>query len=421
MNSLEKKEELLIILACLIFLIGISIVQLQNLGNLNFTVLLQELGLVVIYFITHKVLRRYYPNGDPYLLPLTISLISIGLTMIYRLKPILFLQQLKWTFIGIFVFTLSIYFFRKLNIFANYKYIIGLIGVCLLLSSIIFGTDIGGHRSWVIIGAFRFQPSEFAKIFIVIFLAAYLIEHKVVLGLHTNKLGPLIMPSFRFIAPLIAIWGLAMMMFLLQRDLGSALLFFCIAVLMTYMANNNLSYLCIASLFFFIGSFVSYLFFDHVKVRIDIWRNPWMDPNGQAYQIIQSLFAMGSGKILGTGITYGHPEFIPEVHTDFIFAAIAEELGLLGAVAVILIYMLIIYRGFKISLMCENEIDALIAAGISASIALQIFTIIAGVTKFLPLTGITLPFLSYGGSSMITSFIMIGLLFALSEKRNNIA
>jgi cell division protein FtsW (lipid II flippase) len=421
MNSLEKREELLMMLACLIFLIGISIVQLQNLGEVNFAILLQEIGLVISYLIIHKVIRKYYPNGDPYLLPLVVSLVSIGLTMIYRLKPILFLQQIKWAFVGILVFAFSIYFFRKLNVFANYKYIIGLIGVCLLLSSIIFGTDIGGHRSWVIIGAFRFQPSEFAKVFIIIFLAAYLIEHKVVLGLHTNKLGPFIVPSFRFIAPLIAIWGLAMMMFLLQRDLGSALLFFCIAVLMTYMANNNLSYICIASLFFFLGSFVSYLFFDHVKVRIDIWRNPWVDPNGQAYQIIQSLFAMGSGKILGAGITYGHPEFIPEVHTDFIFAAIAEELGLLGAAAIVLIYMLIIYRGFKISLMCENEIDALIAAGISASIALQIFTIIAGVTKFLPLTGITLPFLSYGGSSMITSFIMIGLLFALSEKRNNIA
>ncbi|MBP2632830.1 MAG: ftsW 2 [Firmicutes bacterium] len=421
MNSLAKKEEVLIMIACLIFLVGISIVQLQNLGKVNFTVLLQEIGLIVSYFIVHKILRRYYPNGDPYLLPLSISLISIGLTMIYRLKPILFLQQLKWAFVGILVFAFSIYFFRKLNIFANYKYIIGLIGVLLLLSSIIFGTDIGGHRSWIIIGSFRFQPSEFAKVFIVIFLAAYLIEHKVVLGLHNDKLGPFAMPSFRFIAPLVAIWGLAMMMFLLQRDLGSALLFFYIAVLMTYIANNNLSYICIASLFFFIGSFVSYLFFDHVKVRIDIWRNPWADPNGQAYQIIQSLFAMGSGKILGTGITYGHPEFIPEVHTDFIFSAIAEELGLLGSIAIVLIYMLIIYRGFKISLMCKNEIDALIAAGISVSIALQIFTIIAGVTKFLPLTGITLPFLSYGGSSMITSFIMMGLLFALSEKRNNIA
>ncbi|WP_110952916.1 FtsW/RodA/SpoVE family cell cycle protein [Anaerosinus massiliensis] len=421
MSNLRENELQLLIIACFIFLFGISIVQLQNLNNLKLFILVEELGFIIACFIIQKLLRVYFPNSDPFLFPSVITLISIGLTMIYRLKPLLFQQQLKWIFIGLFIFSISAFIFRKIHLIFHYKYIIGLIGIGLLLLSILLGTDINGSRSWIIMGPIRFQPSEFAKIFIIIFLATYLIENKVVLGLKNNKFGPIVLPSFRFIAPFITIWSLAMLMFLLQKDLGSALLFFGIAILMTYMANNNLSYIFIAGSFFVIGSTLSYFLFDHVKVRVNIWNNPWADPNGQAYQIVQSLFAITSGGILGTGITYGHPEFIPEVHTDFIFSAIAEELGFVGAIFIILLYVLIIYRGFKISLMCKNEINALIAAGISVSIALQIFIIIAGVTKFLPLTGITLPFLSYGGSSMVSSFIMVGLLFALSEKRNNIA
>lgn len=233
------------------------------------------------------------------------------------------------------------------------------------------------------------------------------------------KIGPLALPPFRFIAPLIVIWGMAMLMFVLQRDLGAALLFFGIAVVMTFMATGNLSYVFFASLFFGGSTVFSYFLFSHVKIRTAIWMNPWLDPNGQAYQIIQSLFCFGSGGIIGTGLSAGHPEFIPEVHTDFIFSAIAEEMGLLGSLAIILVYMLLLYRGFRIALACNHPMNALLAAGLSASLALQIFIILAGVTKLLPLTGITMPFISYGGSSMIANFITIGLLFALSVREND--
>lgn len=407
------------IITSLFFIMGMVIIHLHKKLSFDVNVFFQVAATILSWFIVSEMIRKYRPNGDPYLLPLSIFLTSIGLVMIYRLKSILFLPQLKWEFIGLTVFFFTAVGLKKINRFVSYKYLIGFFGVGLLVASIIFGTDIGGSRSWIILGSIRFQPSEFAKLFIIVFLAAYLVEHQKVLSLPNTKIGLLVLPPFRFIAPLIVIWGMAMLMFVLQRDLGAALLFFGIAVVMTFIATGNLSYVFLASLFFGGSSVLSYYWFSHVKVRIAIWMNPWLDPNGQAYQIIQSLFSFGSGGIVGTGLAAGHPEFIPEVHTDFIFSAIAEELGLLGTIGIILVYILLFYRGFKIALACNHPMNALLAAGLSVSLALQAFIIIAGVTKFLPLTGITMPFISYGGSSMITNFIMIGLLFALSVREND--
>ncbi|QJW47140.1 FtsW/RodA/SpoVE family cell cycle protein [bacterium BFN5] len=300
---------------------------------------------------------------------------------------------------------------------AEYKYICGIFGVLLLLSAILFGVDIGGNKNWVIIGPVRFQPSEFAKLFIVVFLAAYLNERKQLLTLMNNKYGPLTLPPMRFIAPLLIIWGLAMMMFILQRDLGSALLFFGIALLMTYMASGKINYVLIGSFLFLIGAIACYNLYPHVQTRVDIWLNPWSDPNGKAYQIVQSLFALGTGGILGSGLSFGYPNLIPEVHTDFIFSAIGEELGLTGGAAILILYIIMICRAFKAAILADQDFKALVAGGLAAATALQIFIIIGGVTKFLPLTGITLPFISYGGSSMVANFMFLGMLFAISEKR----
>jgi cell division protein FtsW (lipid II flippase) len=410
------KEMSLLAWAVLIFLIGTAILELQK-PALDMAACAKELLFAAGIFVFQIIVRFINKEGDTYLFPLIMALCGIGMVLIYRLAPKLFFMQMQWVVLGVFIFCLSSIFFRRLGDLIHYKYLIGLIGVVLLLSAIIFGTEIGGSKSWIILGPIRFQPSEFAKLCIIFFLGAYLVEHKRVLATTGFKLGPFSVPSFRFIAPLIAIWSLAVLMFLLQRDLGSALLFFGIAVSMTYMANGNLSYVAIAGLFFSLSSVISYFLFSHVRVRVAIWQNPWLDPNGQAYQIVQSLVAIGSGGILGTGLGLGNPDYIPEVHTDFIFAAAAEELGLAGACAIILIYILIVYRGYRISLAAKNEMEMLVAAGITSCMALQVFTIIAGVTKLIPLTGITMPFISYGGSSIVVNFIMAGLLFALSGKR----
>jgi cell division protein FtsW (lipid II flippase) len=187
---------------------------------------------------------------------------------------------------------------------------------------------------------------------------------------------------------------------------------------MTYMVSGKKSYIFLGVVLFLVGSFICYKLYAHIQVRVDIWLNPWADPNGKAYQIVQSLFALGSGGVLGSGLTYGFPTMIPEVHTDFIFAAIGEEMGLLGTGAVMMTYMLLIYRFFRISLAAEFSFSMLVAGGLAAVMALQVFLIIAGVTKFFPLTGITLPFVSYGGSSVVSNFILLGMLFAISETRS---
>jgi cell division protein FtsW (lipid II flippase) len=206
-------------------------------------------------------------------------------------------------------------------------------------------------------------------------------------------------------------------MFVVERDLGSALLFFGMAVLMTYMATGSKTYVFLAMLFIGLAAVISYMAFGHVRVRFDIWLDPWQDPDGMAYQVVQSLFSFGTGGIWGTGFGFGHPGFIPEVHTDFIYAAIAEEWGLVGTLSVLFCYVLLSFRGIGLALQCEQEKELLLAAGCSMLLLLQAFVIIAGVTKFLPLTGITLPFVSYGGSSLVSGFIELGLLLSLSLRR----
>jgi len=254
-------------------------------------------------------------------------------------------------------------------------------------------------------------------LFIVLFLAAYLSERQEVLAFATRRFGPLVLPHPRFIAPLLAVWGLAMLMFVAQRDLGSALLYFGITVIMTYMASGRLSYVVIGAFLFFVGSVACYKLYPHVAVRVDIWLDPWVDPSGKAYQIVQSLFALGTGGILGSGLTYGYPTMIPEVHTDFIFAAIGEEMGFMGSAAVLFLYMILVYRAFRVALKAVEPFRVLVAAGLAVFLALQVFLIVGGVTKFFPLTGITLPWISYGGSSMVSNFIVLGMLYAISETR----
>lgn len=409
----------LILLPGLLLFFGVFVIDLKKYPQMDYGAYPWVLAIVLAAVVVDGWLRKCIAASDHYLFPLAMFFCSVGLIMIDRLKPALFIAQMHWVLIGLAVFAAVVRCTRNIHRLANYQYMIGLLGVCLLCSALLFGTEIGGSRNWILLGPFQVQPSEFGKLLIILFLAAYLIDHRNVLSLPSNKFLFLRLPPLRFIAPLVVIWGLAMMMFVIQKDLGSALLFFGIAIFMTYMATGNKSYVVLAMLFFITASTISYYLFAHVRVRVAIWLQPWADPNGQAYQIVQSLFAFGSGGVFGSGFAHGYPGLIPEVHTDFIFSAIGEELGLLGSLALIFAYILLCYRGFRIALQSKNEMNMLLAAGLSVSLAFQVFVILAGVTKLLPLTGITLPFISYGGSSMISSFIVLGLLFALSTKENN--
>ena len=380
--------------------------------------LLPWLAAVIIgAFFTQFILGRR-DGTDLTLFPAAMLLASLGLIMIGRLKPALFLTQMRWLLLGLIVYLFLVFLGERVLRLLSYPYLLGVFCLLLLCSALFFGTEIGGSRNWIVFGPFAVQPSEFGKIVIIMFLAAYLTEHREVLTLPRHRLLWLKLPVLRFIAPLLLIWGIAILMFVVQRDLGSALLFFGIAVSMTYMATGRKSYVALAFAFFLGAAALSYSFFSHVRVRFNIWLDPWSDPSGSAYQVVQSLFALGSGGVWGTGFAHGHPNLIPEVHTDFIFAAIAEELGLLGSLGVMLVFALFFYRAIRIALACREETRILLAAGIAVVFLLQAFIIIAGVTKFLPLTGITLPFVSYGGSSMIASFMLLGILTVLSKKEN---
>lgn len=401
-----------------ILLLGVGVLLLQRIVPLSDSLLLWGGAVIVSTILVYVALSRRHAGTDRTLFPAAMLLASLGVVMIGRLKPALFLTQMRWLLLGVLVYLAVVFCGRRILRLLSYPYILGIFCLLLLCSALFFGTEIGGSRNWIVFGSFAVQPSEFGKIVIIMFLAAYLTEHREVLILPRHKVLWLKLPVLRFIAPLLCIWGVAVLMFVVQRDLGSALLFFGIAVLMTYMATGRKSYVVLAFAVFFGAAVISYFMFSHVRVRFHIWLDPWADPSGSAYQVVQSLFAFGSGGVWGAGFAHGHPTLIPEVHTDFIFAAIAEELGLLGAIGVMLVFALFFYRSIRIALACREGQNMLLAAGIAVVFFLQAFIIIAGVTKFLPLTGITLPFVSYGGSSMISSFILLGILTVLSKKEN---
>ncbi|MDT8901501.1 FtsW/RodA/SpoVE family cell cycle protein [Anaeroselena agilis] len=411
-----KRECCLLLLAGAILLAGVLAVSLVS-GAPNFRALGAAAGLALAWPVAHFALRRAGHLGDGLLLPLAAVLTALGLIMVLRLKPGLFMVQALWAAFGLAAYLGSAFFFRQAERWSEYKYFWGLAGIALLLATALFGVDIGGNRNWLFIGPVHFQPSEFAKLFIVLFLAAYLNERREVLTFATRRYGPLILPQPRIMAPLLAVWGLAMLMLVGQRDLGAALLYFGTATAMIYLASGRPGYLLWGAGMFLVGSSLAYAIYPHVRARIDIWLDPWADPSGRAYQVIQSLFALGSGGALGSGLGYGFPGLVPEVHTDFIFAAIGEELGLAGAGAVMLLYILLVYRAFRAALLAASPFRALLAGGLAVLLALQVLVIVGGVTKFLPLTGVTLPLVSYGGSSVVATFILLGMVLAMSEKR----
>ena len=384
------------------------------------------LGLSYLPWLAAAVLIAFLVQGvlicrklDTVIFPSVMLLASVGVVEIARLRPDLLAPQLRWLCLAMVALLVVLRLGSRLRRLLGYPYLLGVGCILLLGLPLLFGTEIGGSRNWLVLGPLSFQPSEFGKILIVLFLAAYLSEHRRVLTLPARRFFFLHLPPVRFIAPLICIWSMAVLMFVVERDLGSALLFFGIAILMTYMATGSRSYVFLAALFIAASAAVSYAAFGHVRVRFDIWLNPWDDPNGQAYQVVQSLFAFATGGVWGTGFAYGHPGFIPEVHTDFIFSAIAEEMGLIGALSLMTCYLVIFWRSLQISLACAREKEMLLGAGISIMQLMQAFIIMAGVTKFLPLTGITLPFVSYGGSSMLSGFILLGMLLSLAKEQKH--
>lgn len=369
------------------------------------------------YLLAWGAVRWLAPRADPVLLPIAAMLGGLGLAMLYRLlpQPIADAQAI-WLLIGLGAFVITLLLVRDDRQLDAYTYTIGLAGLILLLLPIVpgIGAENNGARLWVDVGPITFQPAEFAKILIVVFLASYLSAKRELLEAGVGRLG---LPRVKDLGPLLLAWGASLAVLFLQRDLGASLLFFGVFVVMLWIASGRIGYLIVGGVLFAIGAVVGYLAFSHVQARVDYWLHA-LEPdkvNEFGYgQLAQSWFALASGGLVGTGLGRGAPDLIPFPASDFILSAFGEELGMLGTVAILLLFVGLIGRGLRIALDREDTFGRLLAAGLTVSIALQTLTIAAGVTRMIPLTGVPLPLVSYGGSSKVASFVMIALLVRIS-------
>lgn len=376
------------------------------------------LGIVCgLLFVAHIGMRRLAPYADPILLPTAALLNGIGYVFIARLNRHLAGLQALWTAIGIGAFLITLVLVRSARDLERYRYMFAFAGIGLLLMPLlpVVGENINGARLWIRLGPATFQPGELAKIALAIFFASYMVERAELLAKGTLRIGRFLVLDPKYIAPVLVAWALSLMIFLFENDLGSSFLFFALFIGMLWVATNRSAYLVLGAVLFAAGSAFALKVIGHAKGRLAVWRNPWPVYNTTGYQIIQSWFAMAAGGIFGAGPGLGSPQRIPEVATDFIFAAIAEELGLLGAVAVIAAFLLMVGTGLRIAVRCERDFEKLLAAGLSVIVGIQSFVIIGGVTRLIPLTGITLPFISYGGSSLIANYILLALLLRISN------
>jgi len=422
----RRNVELSLLLLALILSIGAYvIVGLTANNRVPSGTLGYGLTLTVLFIGAHLVLRRFAPHADPILLPAAALLNGLGLVMVRRLDfgraardlspqaP----SQALWTVLGVLVFVAVLIFVKDHRVLDRYRYtwLLGGLFLLLLPALPLIGREVSGARLWVRIGPFSGQPSELAKIALVMFLAAYLAEHKELLATATYRVGPVLLPEIKYFMPLLMAWGVSLFVLFFEKDLGTSLLFFGVFVTLLYVSTGRFSYVAAGLLLFLLGAFAAYNLFSHLQVRVETWRDPWKTYSTNGYQLAQGLFALAGGGILGRGWDQGRPDLIPAASTDFIFAAMGEELGLIGVTAILLIYLLMVFRGLRITLSTNDDFSKLLAMGLVISFGLQVFVIVGGVTRIIPLTGITLPFVSFGGSSVVANYALIALLCRVSS------
>lgn len=417
-NRVDGRERFLLIVAGAFVLAsqsGLIVLRHGNLGDFwHITVW------IVCAVIGHLVLRARLSRRDPFIFPVIMLLSGWGLVLIDRLAPPFADRQTVWLAIGVAALLGIILAPGHLRWLSRYRYLWLASGLGLLALTILIGRNPsgGGPRLWLGIPDVYFQPSELLKVLLVAFLASYLADHHALLEAQTPLFGPLRVPSVRFLAPLLLMWGISVVVLVWQRDLGMATLFFAVFVTMLYLASGRIIYVLEGIVLLLVAGVLAYYAFDVVRLRVDVWLNPWPEADNRAFQIVQSLLAFAAGGVFGSGIGQGSPTYIPVVHSDFVFAAIGEEWGLVGTLTVTGCIALLVMRGMRLAVQTESRaFRSFLAAGISVTLAAQSLVIIGGVLKLIPLTGVTLPFLSYGGSSLLVSFLMSGLLLVLSASR----
>ena len=398
MRSSKNERRMLFLTYLLCFALFLNLALLKQPIDKGALIMAGVMCLIIGY--SHFIIRKFYPDGDKYILIFSSILAIVGIAMLYRIDMMKSIKQVIWFVLGMAAYILIVVLLPDLKRFFKYKYVY-MGGTLLFMSMATFiGKEIYGAKNWVFVGGFGFQPSELGKIFLILYLAS---------ALRNNQ-------SFKQLIEPAIIVMISLGFMVLQRDLGSALIIFGIAITVLYIATAKFKYIAACLGLFSIGAVISYKIFSHIQRRVMIWRDPWQYANDESYQIVQGLIAISSGGLFGLGLGQGYPQWVPVNYSDYIFAVIVEELGVITAVGIIIIYFLLCYRSMRAALKAEDGFSQLSAVGFSAMIASQVLVIIGGVFNIIPLTGITLPLISYGGSSMLTMFFALGFVQKISEE-----
>jgi cell division protein FtsW (lipid II flippase) len=416
--------------AVFITLAAQCIVDITLTGSLRPQMAEFVIWITALWGVAHVAVRRLAPYADPLLLPAVALLVGLGQAEIHRLdlggsaaggatgSGNDAQAQLIWATLGVAVFLVVLVVVRDHRVLARFPYLLALVGIGLLALPAVLPasiSEVNGSKLWIRLGGFSIQPGEFAKICLIIFFAAYLVDKRDVLALASRRVAGLELPRGRDLGPVLLAWVLSILIMVFESDLGSSLLIFGIFVVMLYVATERASWLLIGVGLFAAGAVVAYKAIAHVTARVDVWLDPFQYRNGSGYQLVQSLFGLGTGGIFGAGLGGGRPDQVPIAKSDFIASALGEELGLFGLVAIIVLYLVLVERGLRTSLVVRDAFGKLLAAGLAFGLAWQVFVILGGVTGLLPLTGLTTPFLAYGGSSLVANFGLIAILLRISD------
>ncbi|MGA5462495.1 FtsW/RodA/SpoVE family cell cycle protein [Mycobacterium sp. NPDC050041] len=425
----RNAELFLLGFAALITTVALLIVEVNQEQGLSWDLAQYTLGYLALFAAAHVAVRRFAPYADPLLLPVVALLNGLGLVMIHRLDLAAgeltseglggtANQQMLWALVGVAGFTLVVVFLHDHRLLARYGYVCGLTGLVLLVIPALLParySEQGGAKIWIQLPGFSIQPAEFSKILLLIFFAAVLVAKRDVFTSAGKHFLGMTLPRPRDLAPLLAAWIASIGVMIFEKDLGTSLLLYASFLVLVYVATERFSWVVIGLTLFAVGSVAAYHMFGHVRVRVQTWLDPFADPDGAGYQMVQSLFSFATGGIFGTGLGNGQPGTVPAASTDFIIAAVGEELGLVGLAAVLMLYTILIIRGLRTAIAVRDSFGKLLAAGLASTLGIQLFIVVGGVTRLIPLTGLTTPWLSYGGSSLLANYLLLAILVRISH------
>jgi cell division protein FtsW len=426
----RNSELLLVVFAAVVTIVALLIVAANQHQGIGWELAQYSAAYLALFAIAHLVIRRFAPYADPLLLPVVALLNGLGLVMIYRLDladggltsggahgPSTY-QQTLWTLVGVVAFCVTLGFVRDHRVLARYGYICGVAGLVLLAIPALLPaslSELNGAKIWIRLPGFSIEPAEFAKVLLLIFFAAVLATKRHLFTSAGTLFLGVAFPRTRDLAPLLAAWIISVGVMVFETDLGASLLLYASFLVMVYIATGRFSWVAIGLALFAAGSVVAYHLFAHVRVRVHNWQDPFADADGTGYQMVQSLFSFATGGLFGTGLGNGQPGTVPIASSDFIVAAFGEEIGLVGLAAVLMLYAIVITRGLRTAIAVRDSFGKLLAAGLACTLAIQVFLVVGGVTNLIPQTGLTTPWMSYGGSSLLANYVLLAILVRISH------